>query len=774
MYENVFQKVFPFFFLKMMTGFVVVIISIVNVCWGQSFDITTNLTYGMQTYGHMFDVVSTQQPINIQNIGLHFSLNNFRSNVKIYSKKGSWIGYDSNITEWTLIHQTSVITSSNALTNLGILQINVIIPAKETQAFYIIVTGSTLEYGNTSYITGNVYKSDNNIQLLTGIAKGDFTESVKHNAVWNGYIYYEYECDEFKMIDQPGTYSLRAYQDEIVVPGEKICYQIDKGYSCKDPYISIIAKGIDIDQYSSYNEYIEIKYNKDGITQKVYDHCHDANPCLCCGKNITCVNEYVADNIFESGIIYEWTLTNGDDVDALCTGPETMDAQIILTCNGTKTPTLSPTISTSNPSTITLAPTTNPTITPTMSPTHCQEFVEINKAGSYPLKAYATQTSAERTLCWTVSPNYTCYYPELTVVTKEIDYDGNNEWLRSIFRINGGNVKNYGQCKGNTINNCNLKINCVDDKIQDPLTHGNLYEVRLSIGSQVHSFCSPPRTMDADVTITCYDSNSPTMNPTIPSMFPTRYPTAAPTFFPSIEPSIRTQNPTLNTIAPSQDPSMEPTMSPTQATTIATLLPSDAPTMRIINVTSTTDQVSANPTLTPSKSPSVTSDSHTNKNNSFWWVYLFIIVIIAPCLWIWFIKRRNSKLNAHIAHINHGNDDEPDKIRSVIATYKLSIQTNIEGEQNAQVTNSNAQEINDDIIAQEYELNQIDLKRLTKGEIKPNDFKTNNGNNDHANDAIIAKEYELNQIDLMKLTNGQIKPNEFITDGASQNQNEGQ
>ena len=610
-----------------MSGFVV-LISIVNFCMGQSFDITTNLTYGMQTYGHMFDIVSTQQPINIQNIGLHFSLNNIRSNVQIYSKKGSWIGYDNNITEWRLIHQTSVITSSNVLTNLGILQTNVIIPAKETQAFYITVTGSSLEYGNTSYITGNVYKSDNNIQLLTGISKRNLNGSITYNVSWNGYIYYEYECDAFKMIDGPGSYSLRAYQDETVVPGEKICYQIDKGYSCKDPYISIIAKGIDIDQYSGFDEYIDIKYKKDGITQKVYDHCEDSTPCSCCLMNITCVNEYVGDNTFESGIIYGWTLTNGVDVDALCAGPETMDAQIILTCNGTRTPTLSPTISTSNPSTITLAPTTNPTITPTISPTmnptttpsilptaspslitgtptisvsHCNEIIEINKEGSYKLNGYATEMNAERTLCWIVSSDYTCYYPELTVVTKEIDYDQANEWLRAIFRVNGDTVNNYGQCKGSLLDRCDRPINCVNDKINDPLMHNNLYEVRLTIGSQVNAYCSPKRTIDADVTITCSDSNSPTINPSFPSMFPTTFPTESPTMFPSIEPTIMTHNPTLNTITPSQIPTQEPTLFPSNKPTIETLSPSIEPTFDIL-LTST---------KSPSKNPASLSTTVT-------------------------------------------------------------------------------------------------------------------------------------------------------------------
>ena len=81
-------------------------------------------------------------------------------------------------------------------------------------------------------------------------------------------------------------------------------------------------------------------------------------------------------------------------------------------------------------------------------------------------------------------------------------------------------------------------------------------------------------------------------------------------------------------------------------------------------------------------------------------------------------------------------------------------------------------EANNHIIANEFQQNQNDLHNLTKGNIKPSEFKTNNGDqiegescpNIMNTDGIVtAHEFNENQKDLYNLTKGNIKSDDFIT-----------
>ena len=670
------------------------IMLILKHCLSQ-FRLNTGLTYGLQTYGHMFDIISVNEPIRINAIHLHFSMENIQANVDIYSKKGTWNGYENNTNHWTRIHNQIITSNSvNSITYLSSLQSSIIIPAQERQAFYIRVNGVSMEYRNDSNITGNVAVSDFDVQILTGIAKDDFIGSSIYNAVWSGAIDYDYLCDNFQMISTPGSYVLNALQFTEQAPAFKACYQIAKGYTCASPHISIIVNSIDMDQYlyDGLMEYVRINLNKDGVAHKLYGNCFDSVPCSCCGRQLSCVNEFVDGGSFESGIIYEWELLNGADVHALCTGSTiTMNADIRLNCSASVSPTISPTINptaqtdiptiltsmpSNNPTIITSSPTlstnnltimtsgpttftANPTVMPTVNPTtitdnptssptpYCSEYVEINAHGDYTLTGYGTEMNIRRVLCFEIAYNYTCYNPFLTVITKSVDYDvGDEEYLRTVYSINKTVIKDYGKWQGGVNNRCDLRYYSVYEGLNGPLIYGNTYEIIMTIGTAVHALCNPLRTMDVDVTISCYSSDSPTANPSVsptisttnPTITPTlstNQPSNAPTLSPSITPTIVTNDPTISpshspstlfpTISPTNDPTrftLDPTIPPSILTSSPTISPSTAqPTIL------PTSLPSKNPTIKPTIPPSVTNN-RASANAKFSMSSTAVIIII--------------------------------------------------------------------------------------------------------------------------------------------------
>ena len=510
--------------------------------YAETFTLEPNLEYGSQVYGQMFDIVCIKSPIIIKRFDLHMTLDGGVTSIEIYTKQGSYTGYENNSSEWERIYSDSIrVITSNDWTILSDFLNPITVLAQQTQAFYIHLIGtSQLEYSNISITSGNEVISDDNIQLLSGIGfYTTFDAIFGYNSPWNGRIHYINACDQFQMISETGQYMLSAYQTKDPADTYTICYQISHNYTCWDPYINITTNAIDYDQYGNNNEYLTIKYFKDDSIQENTD-CYDESlhPCLCCGASINCVSNYTGDIIFNSNTLYKWVLQNGPGVHAYCNPARTMDADIILTCNN--------------------EPTSSPTAIPTKSPTAlietCYDYITIEGDGEYSLNAYATELLAERVVCWDIIDGYTCYNPVINIKTKSIDYDQvTDEYLHIRYGVDDNYAIDFGECRGGSYDRCDIIIDCVNYTAPEPLQSGHLYQIKLNIGEDVHGYCDPKRTMDADVTITC----SPTINPT-----------TNPTIYPTITPTILTRM-----------PSETPSVIPTESTNIPSAIPTESPTV---------------------------------------------------------------------------------------------------------------------------------------------------------------------------------------------------
>ena len=122
-----------------------------------------------------------------------------------------------------------------------------------------------------------------------------------------------------------------------------------------------------------------------------------------------------------------------------------------------------------------------------------------------------------------------------------------------------------------------------------------------------------------------------------------------------------------------------------------------------------------------------------------------------------YIDNQNIK-NTHKYISNETNKEYNDNHDNILHS--------IEGNPNEIISNIESNQLNnDEIIALEYQENLNDLKKLTSGQIKPDNFKTKGNNSDinNKNDFIIADELQKNHNDLWGLTSGNIKPKQFIT-----------
>ena len=160
--------------------------------------VVTTTAAGNAQKGTMFDIVNTSAAsITITGFDQVFSTTG-SSDVEVYTKAGTWSGFENNAGAWTLAGSATAIAHQGPpnLTPLPIT-LNVNVPAGATQAFYITVTAATAT--NVSYTTGvngigAVIGTDGLIQVLGGPGKtypfGSNFGLPTAGRLWNGQVHY--------------------------------------------------------------------------------------------------------------------------------------------------------------------------------------------------------------------------------------------------------------------------------------------------------------------------------------------------------------------------------------------------------------------------------------------------------------------------------------------------------------------------------------------------------------------------------------------------------
>jgi len=160
--------------------------------------------------GNMFNVHTfTELTINGFDINLNDVSTLAPSNISVYYKVGSYIGFTTTPGAWTLVGSVSGITSAGfgVPTNLP-LAVNLTIPAGQTYGFYIVVTNlgvaNSLVYNSsaTSPAEGAVAVSNAHLEVIAGTTVfGPFTglPAAPTNRMWNGRVRYSIGCESSRV-----------------------------------------------------------------------------------------------------------------------------------------------------------------------------------------------------------------------------------------------------------------------------------------------------------------------------------------------------------------------------------------------------------------------------------------------------------------------------------------------------------------------------------------------------------------------------------------------
>jgi len=156
--------------------------------------------------GNMFNITALHD-IKITGFDVHLNNNNTLapSNISVYYKVGTYVGFTTNAAAWTLAGSVSGIVSAGTGVATPLpLTLDINIPAGTTYGIYIVVTNlgvsNSLRYTSAanSAAEGVVAASDYNLQVGTGtVIFGPFTGSLAApvNRKWNGRVKYSIGCE---------------------------------------------------------------------------------------------------------------------------------------------------------------------------------------------------------------------------------------------------------------------------------------------------------------------------------------------------------------------------------------------------------------------------------------------------------------------------------------------------------------------------------------------------------------------------------------------------
>ena len=142
--------------------------------------------------GVMFDVVA-KKDIHIVGIGSIHTTSRGGVDVEVWTKKGTYDGFQRDADAWTLVASTSVPGKGrNKPTPLphGIMD-EIDLDQGETQAFYVTLLNTVMRYSNGDKDSQAVDVSNSDLEILEGVGKGYPFKSTYNARVFNGSILYE-------------------------------------------------------------------------------------------------------------------------------------------------------------------------------------------------------------------------------------------------------------------------------------------------------------------------------------------------------------------------------------------------------------------------------------------------------------------------------------------------------------------------------------------------------------------------------------------------------
>ena len=147
----------------------------------------------------------------------------------------------------------------------------------------------------------------------------------------------------------------------------------------------------------------------------------------------------------------------------------------------------------------------------------CNEFITMNDYGVYTLNAYSTIELEEIRLCFLPGANVQCKNPRVIVTFLSWNHDSSlqNEYIQVTLYYFDQWRKTYPACADTVTGECDRIVTCIDEIPLPIFISQDIYSFALQSGFASNpTFCDGKTRMNANVTVFCEDTESPTTSPT--------------------------------------------------------------------------------------------------------------------------------------------------------------------------------------------------------------------------------------------------------------------
>ncbi|MBN1925983.1 MAG: hypothetical protein JW798_09115 [Prolixibacteraceae bacterium] len=153
--------------------------------YGES--LTTLFAANNSCHGNMFDLeVIASKPVAIQAFDINIETGT--TNVSVYYKTGSYVGFENNSAAWTLVGTDNDVVGQGQNNPTSIDVGTIVLDPGTLYAFYITVDPNISVIMN--YTNGSATYSDASLELTAGVGICGLFGGVNDPRIWNGTIYY--------------------------------------------------------------------------------------------------------------------------------------------------------------------------------------------------------------------------------------------------------------------------------------------------------------------------------------------------------------------------------------------------------------------------------------------------------------------------------------------------------------------------------------------------------------------------------------------------------
>jgi hypothetical protein len=169
--------------------------------------ITTTFATNNSFAGNMFDLQVGSSSLLLTGIDVHLSNAGSAGNlVSLYTRLGSYVGFESNAAGWTLRDSVSVTSAGSGNATFVNLS-DFILDATDLHGVYVTLSSHAPNSANMLYTNGSNSYANADLSLTLGIGKGspNFTGGTFSPRTWNGSIYYDLATSN---VPEPGSLAL--------------------------------------------------------------------------------------------------------------------------------------------------------------------------------------------------------------------------------------------------------------------------------------------------------------------------------------------------------------------------------------------------------------------------------------------------------------------------------------------------------------------------------------------------------------------------------------